>query len=507
MDSVSEPEIPEDLIAAFLPLAEAELAERRARWASDPTAFRMDNRRIGPDRSPYRHSFLPWQEEHIFLPMDAAKSLWNEAPRGHDRTDAEGWQVCRDLQYGPPDQRIIIAAADKDQAAMPIARALRYCEEDREVFPDLSVEKHEIKGPNRSVALVISSDVASSLGEKPTCVYLEEVGAWPERGRALKDSILGSCMKTGAPIRVFTNAGAGRVGNWRWDLREWFRQMATALPDRYHFWSAPGWVADWSRPMMEEMRGGMTRREARRFLDNVWLEQDEDAAFDAAEVDAIFDRGCYPDPDPKTVLAYVQASDFGLSNDALCCAVVALDREDVAWVLDDYAVAGRPGAEASLQAAEEHMLAVCRSRPIEVTLFDPYQAVHTMQAHKGALRAEEYTFTQTTKRRHYQALAARVRAGKLKARPGAFRRTHANGEAYDLRRELMEAVEKHNPAGAIMVHSEGGHDDAAVTVAMCCERLSAVGLGSGKVYVPKEEPRRPVMVAGLRVDPRSRFAR
>lgn len=514
-------DLPPDLADALRELAEAELAheavEARSRWRTDPKAFRMEARRLETGAL-YGQVYEPWQEEHFFEPVYAGKSLWNEGPRGHDRTDGEGWAICDRLQHGPPNQRIDIFAADRDQAGFPLERVERYTREDRDLFPDVRVQKHEILGPRGSIAVVNSADVAGSLGGKPTEVWVEEIGVWPEKGQRLWNSIVGSCTKLGAPIRVLTNAGAGKVGNWRWQVREWFRGMAEAHPDRYHFWSSPGWVAKWSLGRRKELEGAFaSENERRRFLDNVWLDQDESPAFSAQDIEAVFAGPAYrlaPDgktlqiqgeEKPRRVLALLQATDYGLVNDALCAGVAALVDGDLVFLVEDYAAAGRPGDQASLLAVEAWMLGNMRRLPISGTHLDPYQAVHTMQEHGPALCAQEYLFSQTSKRRHYAALLSRLRARTFRARPGAFRRKHANGQEYDLRRELFEAIEKMGPAGSWMTHPEGGHDDGAVTCAMLAEKFAEVSLAPARVYFPKARAPESVLARGFDRDPRSRF--
>lgn len=492
-------------------LARERLAERMGVWRTDPRAFRMQARRLETGAL-YGQVFEPWQEEHFFEPVYAGKSLWNESPRGHDRTDGEGWVICDHLQHGPPNQRIDIFAADRDQARYPLERAERYTREDRHLFPDVRVRENRIEGPRGSVAVVNAAEVAGSLGGKPTEVWCEEIGVWPEKGRKLWNSILGSCMKLGAPIRVLTNPGAGKVGNWRWDAREFFRKASETTPERWHFWSPGAWVAKWSLDRRRELEGAFTsENERRRFLDGQWLEQDEYPAFAKADIDAIYDTK-YEIRDgqvfvegqaPVPILAFIQATDYGLTNDALCAGVLALDAIDRVFVVDDYAAAGRPGSAASLLAVEAWMLERMGLWPIEATLFDPYQAVHTMQEFGTRLSAEEYQFSGASKRRHYAALLAAVRAHRFKAREGMFRRIHAGGHEYDLRRELVEAVEKVSPTGSVMDHPEGGHLDAGVTCAMACERLAEFTLSPGAVYAPKVTPR----TLGWKQDPRLRGAR
>ena len=475
-------------------IARARLDAARARWRTDPRAFRMECRAL--DRGlRYGDCFEPWQEDHFFGPVDAGLSLWSETPRGHDRTDAEGWSICAALQHGPPDQRIVIAAADKDQARFPLERAERYTQEDRDLFPGVTVQKNEVLGPRRSRAVVISSDVASSLGEKPTEVWAEELGVWPERGARLWNSIVGSCTKLGAPIRVLTNAGAGKVGNWRWTVREWFRAMAAEHPDRYHFWSAPGWVAAWSRGRQRELEGAYTsEHERQRFLHNRWLDSDEHAAFDSVDRERVFAADYeevgteiqVPGEAPRPIVAVVQAGDYGLTDDALCCGSVGLTADADCWLLaPDLAIAGRPGREASIREAQDFLLEGARRRRLEATVIDRHQAAETVQRIGAAIRAGEgVQWSLPYKRAMYAVLLSKLRAGKFHARRTAFRRTHAGGLVYDLEREMAEAVEKAGDSGSYLTHPEGGHDDGLSVGRMAVQRRAECPLEAAVAVEP-----------------------
>lgn len=267
------------------------------------------------------------------------------------------------------------------------------------------------------------------------------------------------------------------------------------------------------------MEGAYTsENERRRFLDNVWLDQDENPAFSKPDIEAIFAGPAYSivkdgsawwvveqGGTRRRVVEFLQASDYGLTNDALCEGVAALTEDNLVFLVADYAVAGRPGDAASLLVAERWMLANMEKWPIGGTHFDPYQAVHTAQEFGSQLSMQQYDFNQPSKRRHYSALLGRVRARTFRAMPGAFRRVHAGGQEYDLHRELMEAIEKMGPAGSVMIHPEGGHDDGSVTCAMLCEKFAEVSLAPGRVYFPERRAPETVLARGYQRDPRSRF--
>lgn len=495
-------EPPPEFVSAFLPIARAEVERDRAMAGhlarTDRRAFRMKHRRLDSGAL-YGDVFQPWQEEHFFAPIDAGMSIYDEAPRGHDRTDGEGWQICTDLQYGQGNQQIVIIAADKDQAALPLERCARYAHDFPWLFPNVVVQKHTIYGPNGSRCVVLSADAASSLGLKPTAVWVEEIGAWPKRGQDLWTNVIGACAKLDAPIRVLTNATAGKTGNWRWQVRESFRALAEQYPDRYHFWSAPGWVAEWSRAKIAELETIFPSENDRaRFIHNRTLEEDENAAFSIDDREAVFARdyriaGDFVEvqgEEPRRIVAWVASADFGLKDDALCEGSVALTTDEHCWLADDLALAGRPGDEASIATAEAHLLAIAARRRLLATLFDPHQAAGTMQRIGGQVSAEEFTWTLASKRDMYSVLLAKVRARKFHAKPDAFRRTHHGGQVYDLHREMVEAVEHRTASNTFVVHTGGGHDDGLAVVQMCLIKLSACSLEPAAVSVPEDRPER-----------------
>jgi hypothetical protein len=189
---------------------------------------------------------------------------------------------------------------------------------------------------------------------------------------------------------------------------------------------------------------------------------------------------------PADVVAYVQATDYGLTNDAFCVGTVAMDRAGRYWVVEDFALAGRPGEPASIETAEAEMLRVAKARRLECTRFDPWQAASTMQRHGAALTAREFDFRSMANRRAMaKVLREAVKGGRLKARPGAFRRKHANGQSYDLERELLEAIAIQKDAGEVIDHPPGGHNDAIVVVGMAVVTLAEIPVMSDVSVTPK----------------------
>lgn len=475
---------------AAMRLVEAERACRRETWKHDPRAFRMDNRLVGG--RPYRDVHLPWQEEHIFGPMDRGQSLWAGAGRGHDRTDGCAWKLCDRAQHSDRVLRDVLVAGDRDQARIDVERADLLVRGFPDLFPDLTVTRDGIENKaTGSRALVLASDAATSLGEKPTLVVMEELAAWDDKGADLKDSLLGAATKDGGcPIWVLTNAGSGKVGNWRWDFRCWFERMAQEHPGKFHFWEARGWAAEFSRAQMELLRGGMTELQARRFLDNEWLEQGESPAYPKEWVERVFDTAyriegrevlVEGEEKPRTIVAFVQAVDYGRLHDAAAVGTVALDDRGWTWLADDLAVAGSPEAQVSVSLVEERVKEIARRRILEATVVDPSQMVGSIQEWEAfcpEASAEEAPPSRKSKTRAYAVMYDRLKAGTFKARPDAFRRKHRGGQEFSLRRELLEGIAIEQPDGsAFFDHPKNGHNDAHTVVETAHAKLVEIPYG------------------------------
>lgn len=483
-------------------------ADSRVRWEEDPRAFRMENRTVGllGDRW-YRDVFEPWQEANIFEPMDAGKDLWCEAPRGHDRTDAVGWTVCYLLEYRARRwRRIVVAASDGDQARLDLERCRRYVLLFPALFPHVAVQENRVvryddDGNVIAECVVLAADAPGSLGELPSLIILEELAAWADTKKAVdfKDSLVGAAAKGTSenpiPLWVLTNAGSGKKGNWRWEIREQFRLDAARDPDRVHFWSAPDWVAPWSLSEMERLQGRMTKRGRARFCHNRWLDTDESPFFEDGQREAVFSRAF--GREVPGIVATALGCDYGLTKDAAAVSVVGITRDRAYYLLFCEAWAGTPEDPVKYDAVEPVLLACATRFRIESSAIDDWQMANTIQRHGTALRVRNgkgYKFSPALKREIAAALGQPVRNGAFFANRGAGRRTHRgrgpNGmdEVYDLEREMIEAVEQTSGTGAVLEHPDGGYNDVLTSIGLALRELAEVSLLPAMVAdAPKAE--------------------
>src|SRR5262245_34949498 len=186
------------------------------RCAADPAEFRRQLF-IDADGQPVPFQPDAWQEKD-FQAMDAAWQFtagrrterpkvmraWQERPRGHSKTGDIAVMVAWALLFATRPIRGIAAAADKDQAGLlrdSIATLVR-C---NPWMADL-LETQSGAVVNRKTGArldVMSSDVATSFGQLPDFVVVDELSHWLEgKGEQLWTSLLSSAAKRGNCVMV-----------------------------------------------------------------------------------------------------------------------------------------------------------------------------------------------------------------------------------------------------------------------------------------------------------------
>jgi hypothetical protein len=461
-----------------------ELLELQAR---DPEAFSREFRmqcRVLDDGRLYGEAFEPWQEEFLFVPISQGKNAYIELPRGHDKTGAVAWISIEWLIFGDPEQSIIVAAADKEQAQILLTDLDAQVRRVPALQKMLKVKTYEVVFPEKHSRLkVIPADAGSSYGLKPTRLIIEELHAWAGSSAVeLKDSLWGSIAKRRAQVVVITNAGTGR--DWKWQFREAFRAEAGEDPERWHFYSAPGWVAKFSEKEKRRLELGMHPLSRRRFIENEWLEEAEGAFCTTAQA-----WDCVVNYDPMAIARpplVAQGIDLGLTHDAAVVSVVGMDYDGACSLLSMHVFPGSKEDPVLIEAVEEVAKANMASWQPLATAIDPWQAASTIQRIGPALRAEEFTFSTRRLQELTDALWQRVSSTRLRFWPGAGRAVQ-KGEDWDLHRELKEAVVKETTYGSRIDHRAGGYSDRLISMGMAIWRLAQETLAPA-MCVSEEAP-------------------
>ncbi|MEX1095345.1 MAG: terminase large subunit [Planctomycetales bacterium] len=296
---------------------------------ADPSAFRSALRIDADGHAvPFGSIIEPWQDQD-FTALDPAwrkivghngnvphSRAWLERPRGHSKTTDIAVMVTWALFASRRSLRGIVAAADKDQAAL-IRDAIRrivmlnpWLGKILDVLQWKVINKH-----TESSLTIISSDVASSYGQLVDFIVCDELCHWskPE----LWESLFSTAAKRASCLLVvITNAGW--TESWQWPLRE----AARTRPEWY-FNRLDGPSAKWiTQDRLDEQRALLPQIA----FDRLWLNQWSAGAGDALSPDDIQAAITLSEPltDPEPGWIYFGGVDLGLSRDASAVIVVGV---------------------------------------------------------------------------------------------------------------------------------------------------------------------------------------
>jgi hypothetical protein len=253
--------------------------------ASSPAAFR---RALLIDADGKTKAFKPdeWQETD-FAALDAAwlaiagrgsgaavRRAWIERPRGHSKTADLAIAVTWALTFAVRPIKGIAAAGDKDQAKLlrdAIATLVRL---NPWLQPILDVQTWAVANRKTGSTLnIISSDAATSYGQLPDFVVVDELGHWPEgNGEKLWASLFSTAAKRASCLlAVISNAGYAE--SWVWRVRE-----AVRGDPAWYFHHLDGPQASWiSAATLEEQRRILPPLVFDRLWLNVWSSGSGDA--------------------------------------------------------------------------------------------------------------------------------------------------------------------------------------------------------------------------------------
>ena len=268
------------------------------RMLSDPTEFR---RHVVVDCAGELHQLgdvvEAWQEVD-FLAMDDAwkhvvgirstppdqKRFYLERPRGHSKTTDQAIMATWGLLASQRPLSGLIAAADRDQAALVMDAVRRLVAINGWMSAFLTVRQHFVTNTETGSRFeVLASDAASSFGHRPDAVLCDEVTHWGESGQQLWASLLSAVAKRpSSMLTVISNAGLLSGSSWQWNVREHAR-----TDPRWHFHSLDGVQASWISPAdIDEQRRLLLPSQFSRLWLNVWSHPDGGDALPQTLIDA-----------------------------------------------------------------------------------------------------------------------------------------------------------------------------------------------------------------------------
>lgn len=388
---------------------------------------------------------------------DGSLNFWYGAGKGADKSSFIARTFSWLLAYAKQPLSLYACAADTDQASL-IRDAM---EAELKLNPWLSarvnVAKRHAEGAGGRLE-ILASDAASGQGKLPDVVVADELTHW--RNKDFFDAIYSARNKRpGCVFAVITNAGFR--GTWQWELRN----LAASSPG-WHFFEQPAGVPldSWmNAARITEDRKLLTPGEARRLLDNEWIDPGEENGFvSLAEAERCVDDSLSERDVGDPRFSYYLAVDYAPVRDRTALCVLHLEGEHA--VVDRLDV-WQGSADARVQIADVERWIDDRLRGFRVAavVVDPYQLESTTQRlRQRGVRVEQYE--SRGGKRNYElanALRGAVLSRRVRWSPAAGR---LNGET--MASELAALVMKSMSYGSRIDHEHGGHDDRAVAVGM-----------------------------------------
>jgi hypothetical protein len=400
------------------------------------------------------------------------RCFWRTLARGHDKTTGLARVVNYLLAFSRRKLIIDAAAADADQAALLLAAMRREAELNPWMAARIKFTRDGAIGPGGELS-VLTSDAPTAAGRIPDVVICDEVTHW--RTRALWDMLYsGVTKRPDCVVVVITNAGV--KDSWQWDVKE----AAKAQPSRWLVYEAPGRLQTWmSEENLAADRKLLTPSEARRLLDNEWIDPAEEAGYlHPADIDACEslgrELGLVYNTRARRGQEYWASIDYGPKRDRTCLAVMH-QRESGLLVIDRMDVWQGSRAE-EIQIADIRVwLREAREQFPDLHLvLDPYQLLELAQDLCGHLHIER--FEGRGGKANYEMaelLRSLIVNRQIAWYPGCGSLPLADGRLEDFRQELRGLVTKRTSYGYRIDHESTKHDDRTVTVGMGAVQLMA----------------------------------
>lgn len=324
----------------------------------------------------------PWQEAD-FQALDPAwqyaagtltgspptiRRAWQERPRGHSKTADLAIMVTWALAFAPRPIRGIVAAGDRDQAALLRDSIATLARVNDWVGGLLDVQSWAVVNRRTGATLdILSSDVGSSFGLLPDFIAVDEITHWPEdRGRQLWDSLLSSSAKR-ANCLVTVICNAGFTEHFAYRIRE-----AVRTDPAWHFSHLDGPVASWITPdRLAEQQRLLPGAAYDRLWGNLWSAGTGDA-LSPADIQAAI-TATEPMSGSEEGWQFFAGLDLSVSRDHSALVVVGRHLHGRLRLGTVRAWAPPRGGKIDLSAVRQAVVEVHqRFRPW--TFYDPYQA-------------------------------------------------------------------------------------------------------------------------------------
>lgn len=408
-------------------------------------------------------------------------NFWWEFSKGHDKTTSTAREMNWLLAYSRRPLVMYACGGDRDQAAL-IRLAM---EKELELNPWLKarveVSGYHAKGlQNGSSLEILAADAATAQGKFPDYIAFEEVCSWKHQsGREFWDAMYSSRNKKPHCIAKI-NTNAGFKGTWQHEVKKLIvtsaRWAVRTQPERTT-------IATWMSPAaIAEDRKLLLPAEAKRVLDNIWVDPGEENGYlTLEEAETCVDPNLTERTSGEPGTYYWFSFDYGGVHDRSAGAVmhavrgtdeVVVDRLDV-WVGTHQS----PVQIATVDAWIEKQIANFGGRGhgiIQGIVLDRYQLEGSIQKFGRQYHVEAFDYDGgKANQRMAERFRQHVQSKKVRWSPTAGLISGVEDDT--LAKEIAGLVLKTTSYGYRFDHKTSGFSDRVVTVGMgllhCLENL------------------------------------
>ena len=429
------------------------------------------------DGRPWVQAAMDWQREDALAVLEGERpyGFYTRARGGSKTTDLSAAMLSV-LLASEERLRCFWLAADGRQGELAVDCIAGFVMRTPALEGRVDVQARKVIVPATGASLeIMPADAAGAWGLTPHWLFVDEIANWGDTAasRRLWEAASSAVAKR-PDARMCVLTTASTPDHFSYKVLEHARSSPLWRVSERE--GPPPWMAE---DRLAEQRSRLPAAVFEQLFLNTWTAADG-AFLDPAVIDAAFtldgpalDRG-------RGVASYAAGLDLGTVNDRTVFALghregdrVILDRMEV-WQ-------GSRKRPVDFAHVEEFIVAAHRRFGFALRL-DPWQGLDLAQRLRAqGVRAEEFTFSSSSKQRLAATLLSAINGGNL-----------LMYEAAGLRDELLALRLVQTSSGAwAFDHQRGGHDDRAVALALVAVALlerPAVGHTPGQFFAGPPNP-------------------